>query len=291
MRFVFNSSFYWVFNIKDYMDVLNQQGEVIELDTGFRFSDAFFSLLDFIKRPSSGDALRSSCESQCELFYRDIMNYAFVDSHNQHLADGRLDIAAKNLNEINNLSLDYLTGLKKKEYLKRKLLSLESEVYLGQLSEFSLIMCDLDKFKAINDDYGHSTGDDVLALFGVLLLETLRPSDFAYRYGGEEFLILLPKTSLQEAAVVAERLRFAIDERLQIGHYGLSQVTAFDLPKTEISSSEGDVNNAFFWARNVTCSFGVANYLDCDQSTDALFDRADQNLYIAKGKGRNQVIA
>jgi len=152
-------------------------------------------------------------------------------------------------------------------------------------------MCDLDKFKAVNDDYGHSTGDDVLALFGKLLLETLRPSDFAYRYGGEEFLILLPKTSLQEAALVAERLRFVIDERLQIGHYGLNQITAFDLPKAEISSAEGDVNNAFFLARSVTSSFGVANYLDCDQSTDALFDRADENLYIAKGKGRNQVIA
>jgi len=290
-KYINRDIFLIIFGVKGCMDVLNQQGEVIELDTGFRFSDAFFMLLDFIKSPSPEDALRTSCEAQCELFYRDIMNYAFVDSHNQHLADGRLDLAAKNLNEINNLSLDYLTGLKKKEYLKRKLLSLENEVYLGQLSEFSLIMCDLDKFKAVNDDYGHSTGDDVISLFGKLILETLRPSDFAYRYGGEEFLILLPNTNLKEAGLVAERLRFVIDERLQIGHYGLNQVTAFDLSKTEISSTEEGVNNAFFLARNVTCSFGVASYRDCDQSTDALFGRADENLYIAKGKGRNQVIA
>jgi len=290
MQFVFNFSFYWIFNVKGYMEVLNKQGEVIELDTGFRFSDRFFSLLDFIKNPNSAGVPRCSCEVQCSLFYRDTMNYAFVDSHNQHLADGRLDLAAKNLNEINNLSLDYLTGLRKREYLKRKLLSLENEVYLGQLSEFSLIMCDLDKFKMVNDDYGHSTGDDVLALFGKLILETLRPADFAYRYGGEEFLILLPQTNLQEARLVAERLRMVIDDRLCIGHYGLNQITAFDLPKSELSATEEDVNNAFFLARNVTGSFGVASYLECDQSTDMLFDRADENLYIAKGKGRNQVV-
>lgn len=273
------------------MDVLNQQGEVIELDTGFRFSDAFFSLLNFIKTPDPEDASRTTSEVQCELFYRDIMNYAFVDSHNQHLADGRLDLVAKNLNEINNISLDYLTGLKKKEYLKRKLLSLESEVYLDQLTDFSLIICDLDNFKAVNDDFGHSVGDDVLALFGQLLLDTLRPSDFAYRYGGEEFLILLPESNLQEATLVAERLRLVIDERLQIGHYGLNQVTAFDLPKTDILSDEGGINDAFFSARSVTCSFGVANYLDNDHSTDILFQRADENLYSAKKNGRNQVTA
>ncbi len=271
------------------MDVLNQQGEIIEIDTGFQYASAFFSLLDFIKEPDPDDAKRTSCELQGESFYCDIMNYAFVDSHNQHLADGRLDLAAKNLNEINNLSVDDLTGLKKREYLKRKLVGLEGEVYLSNSDDFSLIMCDLDNFKTINDNFGHSAGDDTLSLFGRLLLETLRPSDFAYRYGGEEFLILLPDTSLQEASLVAERLRFVIDERLQIGHYGLNQVTAFDLPKSMLSSDEAGLNDAFFLAKDVTCSFGVASYQDNDQSTDTLFVKADENLYIAKESGRNRV--
>ena len=272
------------------MDVLNQQGEMIDLDTGFRFGQAFFSLLDFVKPPNADDEQRTSSELQCELFYRDIMNYAFVDSHNQHLADGRLDLATQNLNEINNLSVDFLTGLKKKEFLNRKLLSLESEVYHGQLSDFSLIMCDLDKFKSINDDFGHSAGDDTLALFGKLLNETLRPSDFAYRYGGEEFLILLPETNLHQAKLVAERLRLVIDERLQIGNHGFNNVTAFDLAKsTMLEEQQGD--DEFFLARDVTCSFGVANYLQNDQSTDTLFVCADENLYIAKENGRNQVSA
>lgn len=273
------------------MDVLNQQGEVIKLDTGFRFSEKFFSLLDFIKTPNQDDALRTTSELQCELFYRDTMNYEFVDSHNQHLSDGRIDLAAKNLNEINNLSLDHLTGLKKKEYLERKLLSLENEIYLGQLNDFSMIMCDLDKFKTINDNFGHSVGDDTLALFGKLLIETLRPSDFGYRYGGEEFIILLPETNLQHAILIAERLRTVIDERLHVGNYGLNQVTAFDLPKSQILSKDNSINDAFFLARDVTCSFGVANYLENDQSVEALFDVADANLYIAKKNGRNQVSA
>ncbi|WP_418135186.1 GGDEF domain-containing protein [Psychromonas sp. GE-S-Ul-11] len=230
------------------MEVLNQKGELIELDTGFKFGDSFFTLLDFVKYPSPDDALRCTSELQCKLFYRDIMNYAFVDSHNQLLADGHLHLAAKNLNEINNLSLDHLTGLKKREYLERKLASLDNEQYLGDPVDFSMIMCDLDNFKSVNDKYGHSVGDDTLALFGKLITDTLRPSDFAYRYGGEEFLILLPNTELSDAVLVAERLRQVIETRLQVGNFGLNQITAFDLDVSKISNDDSDINNAFFSA-------------------------------------------
>lgn len=273
------------------MHVINQQGEMVELDTGFHFADAFFSLLDFIKKPNPDDDSRCTNELQCVLFYKDTMNYSFIDSHNQHLADGRIDLAAKNLNALNSLSLDHLTGLKKKEYLERKLLSLETDFYLGKLADFSMIMCDLDNFKMINDQFGHSVGDDTLSIFGTLLTETLRPSDFGYRYGGEEFLIILPNTNLENAVLVAERLRTVIDERLHIGNYGLTQVTAYDLNKSQILSENTDINDAFFLAKDVTCSFGVANYLEFDQSVEALFDAADANLYIAKQNGRNRVSA
>lgn len=271
------------------MEVLNQQGEMIKIDTGFCFADQFFSLLNFIKQPCTDDASRSTCESQCELFYLDIMNYEFVDSHNQLLADGHVALVAKNLNEINRLSVDPLTGLKKKEYLNRKLLSLESKVYFEEIDDFSMIMCDLDKFKTINDEFGHSVGDDTLALFGQLLLQTLRPSDFAYRYGGEEFLIVLPNTNRENAMLVAERVRSVIEEQLQIGHYGLNQVTAYDLPKSIIAEEQAGINDAFFLARDVTASFGVASYADCAQSIELLFDTVDKNLYASKHKGRNQV--
>lgn len=271
------------------MEVLNQQGELIKIDTGFQFADNFFSLLNFIKQPCLDDDSRSTCESQCELFYLDIMNYEFVDSHNQLLSDGHLQLVAKNLNEINRLSIDPLTGLKKKEYLNRKLLSLENKVYLEEIKDFSMIMCDLDKFKSINDEFGHSVGDDTLALFGKLVLNTLRPSDFAYRFGGEEFLIVLPNTHLDNALLVAERLRSVIEEHLQIGHYGLNQITAYDLPKSVIDAEGSGINDAFFLAKDVTASFGVASYADCAQSIELLFDNVDKNLYTSKHKGRNRV--
>lgn len=273
------------------MEVLDQQGKTIIIDRGFRYGDDFFSLLNFVKAPTCNDLGRNSIKDQCEIFYRDIMNYGFVDSHNQHLADGRFDLAAKNLNEINNLSLDPLTGLRKKEFLKRKLISLEHDIYLELISDYSFIMCDLDKFKEVNDSFGHSVGDDTLALFGKLILESIRPSDFAYRYGGEEFLVLLPETGLADAVVVAERIRETIEDRLHIGHYGLNQVTAYDLSKSLITDDEDAniINDAFFLSKDITCSFGVANYRQCGQSDETLFSCADENLYIAKEKGRNKV--
>jgi len=273
------------------MDVLDHQGHKIAIDRGFRFGDAFFNLLDFVKRPDCHDLDRNSVEQQCELFYQDIMNYSFVDSHNQHLADGRFDLAAKNLNALNKLSLDPLTGLRQKAFLKRKLISLEHQVYLGTISDFSLIMCDLDKFKDINDTFGHCVGDDVLSLFGKLLLENIRPSDFGYRYGGEEFLLLLPDTNLSDSVTIAERMRKSIEDRLHVGHYGLNKITAYDLSKSLIDNEQDadGINNAFFLSKDITCSFGIANYSNCDQSDEMLFARADENLYISKENGRNSI--
>lgn len=272
------------------MEVLDQDGNKITIDQGIRFAEDLSNLLNFIQVKSADDLGRSSVEQQYAVFYRDIMNYAFVDSHNKHLADGCLDLAAKNLNEINNLSLDPLTGLRKKEFLKRKLISLEHDIYLDLISDFSLVMCDLDKFKDINDSFGHSIGDDTLNLFGKLVLESIRPCDFAYRYGGEEFLILLPDTNLKDSVIIAERIRAAIENRLQIGHYGLNQITAYDLPKSLIESDdEGDINDAFFLSKDVTCSFGVANYQNSELSEEGIFALADENLYIAKNGGRNKV--
>ncbi len=271
------------------MEVLNRQGSTVELDRGFRFGDDFFKLLNFVKFPNYKDSDRNSVENQCEIFYRDIMNYGFVESHNQHLRDGRYDLAAKNLNEINKLSLDPLTGLRKKEFLKRKITSLESDIYLEAISDFSLIMCDLDKFKEVNDSFGHSVGDDTLELFGKLVLENLRPCDFGYRYGGEEFLVLLPETNLPDAVAVAERIRASIEQRLLIGHYGLNQITAHDLCKSLIKPAD-DENDAFFLSKDITCSFGVANFQDCSQSGEDLFSHADENLYVAKEQDRNKVV-
>src|SRR5690606_10919362 len=115
---------------------------------------------------------------------------------------------------------------------------------------FSLLMLDLDRFKAYNDDYGHLAGDQVLRITGHLLRAALRPSDRAARYGGEEFVLLLPEADAAGAREVAERILHAF--------------------------------RGFAWPqRAVTVSIGVAQAVSGDTAAD-LIQRADAALYAAK---------
>ena len=126
----------------------------------------------------------------------------------------------------------------------------------------SLIMFDLDHFKDVNDRYGHLCGDAVLSAVGKRMREVLRGSDLKCRYGGEEFLVLLPETPLHGARRVADTLRREIAER--------------PIP----------------WAGeavNVTASFGLAQTLPGELNVEAVIARADQALYRAKDDGRNCV--
>jgi len=131
----------------------------------------------------------------------------------------------------------------------------------------SLIMCDIDYFKAYNDNYGHQKGDNCLIRVALLLQEhARREGDMAARYGGEEFVILLPATSLENAREIAEQMRLAIEE-LSISH--------------RFSSPENIV----------TGSFGVATVIPKpDQQPGILISRADKALYQAKLQGRNRVV-
>jgi diguanylate cyclase (GGDEF)-like protein len=122
------------------------------------------------------------------------------------------------------------------------------------------IMLDLDHFKHINDRYGHGRGDDVLAAVGSILKDTLRESDFVGRYGGEEFLILLPATGCDEAKRVAEKVRTAIA--------GIVVATIH---------------------QPVTASLGCAVFPKDAGDDDTLFRTADRALYAAKADGRDRV--
>lgn len=124
----------------------------------------------------------------------------------------------------------------------------------------SLIMLDLDHFKRINDDLGHRTGDDVLRSLALLIRQTVRRSDKLFRYGGEEFVLLLPETAQAQACEAADKLRRA--------------VKAEDLVP----------------GRNLTVSAGVAEYASLETADDWL-KRGDEALYKAKAQGRNCVIA
>ncbi|MEI8572695.1 sensor domain-containing diguanylate cyclase [Methylomonas sp. LW13] len=158
---------------------------------------------------------------------------------------------------------DPLTGLYNRlflnENLERELLLAERQGY-----EVSVVMSDLDHFKMINDCYGHQAGDAVLKAFADILKRHARASDLDCRYGGEEFFLVLPDTSLQTASERAESIRLAL--------------IAQPIVVAEISI-------------HVTASFGVATYPANGLSPVALIGAADKALYLAKDAGRNQVVA
>jgi diguanylate cyclase (GGDEF)-like protein len=155
---------------------------------------------------------------------------------------------------------DALTGLANRRTLDE---AFRREIArAGRRSEpLSVIMADLDHFKSINDQYGHKTGDQVLASAAAVFEEQLRPYDLACRYGGEEFVLLLPGTSTGDAFTVAERIRKEI-EKLKLT----------------------------VCPRQVTISLGVATWRQ-GESPDGLVTRADGALYEAKNAGRNRVEA
>ena len=126
-------------------------------------------------------------------------------------------------------------------------------------SDVSIILLDIDNFKEINDRHGHSVGDRVLKQFAGLVSTHIRITDSLFRWGGEEFILLLPETSVENAEKIAENLRVIIEEH----DFGIGE--------------------------KMTCSFGVAGMKGGYQDT-RLFERADQALYRAKDKGRNQVV-
>ncbi len=128
----------------------------------------------------------------------------------------------------------------------------------------SVLMCDLDHFKQINDTHGHGAGDLVLSAFGDLVRLNLRGTDLAGRIGGEEFLIVLPETEMDGAMFLAERLRTA-------------------LAGTPLAIASGPLK--------VTCSLGVAERNAADRDGGMLLGRADGSLYQAKRQGRNRVVS
>jgi diguanylate cyclase (GGDEF)-like protein len=156
-------------------------------------------------------------------------------------------------------STDALTGLPNQRAVQVNLKRMSAQ---AQRSGFPLaaIMFDLDHFKQINDTYGHGKGDQVLATVGQVTAGAIRASDFSGREGGEEFVVLLPATDREQAAVVAESLRKAI--------------AMIEIPDVE---------------REITASFGVAALPDDATEPDGLLRCADRALYVAKSRGRNRV--
>ncbi len=156
---------------------------------------------------------------------------------------------------------DALTGLYNRRYLEE---TFGRELILAERhgSPVSVIMSDIDYFKAVNDHYGHLGGDEVLRAFGTLMRRQARGSDMVCRYGGEEFLLVLPQMTMDDAVERAEQLRSAI--------------AAAPIP----------YGTALI---EVTASFGIATFPGGGRTIDELIGAADRALYAAKAAGRNRV--
>ncbi|HHF7380215.1 TPA: GGDEF domain-containing protein [Legionella anisa] len=157
-----------------------------------------------------------------------------------------------------NLSFtDQLTGLYNR-YKVRDLFEFEQEQMIRYNTELSVILMDLDFFKSVNDHYGHNAGDAVLKEIALILQLVVRRSDIVARWGGEEFIIVTPKTTLEQSLNLAEKLRQQVQ------------------------------NTSFSNVGHITASFGIASFKKTD-TLETMIQRADQALYRAKELGRDNV--
>ena len=195
-------------------------------------------------------ATNSKIEHLCLIIY-DVTSVAVNKRQLQSMSD-----------QFKHLSrTDRLTGLNNRGYWEEEL-KREYARHRRYGSSASLVIFDIDHFKKVNDTYGHQAGDTVIQSLAKIVSEQIRDTDIAGRYGGEEFVVLLPDVDAAGGRVFAERL-CGVVERLQISHEG--QVIPF------------------------TVSLGVADLSEPCHDHQQLIERADQALYGSKRNGRNQV--
>src|SRR5215469_652906 len=168
-------------------------------------------------------------------------------------------------NSIEMAITDALTGLHNRRYMESHLATL-AEQASARGKPLALMMLDIDYFKSINDNYGHDAGDDVLREFAVRIRKSIRGIDLACRYGGEEFVIVMPETDLHVAGMVAERLRRSIAGEPFAIHKGTNRI-------------------------EVTISIGISTLEQKGEAVSDVLKRADVALYRAKHDGRNRVVS
>lgn len=190
-----------------------------------------------------------------------------VSALNQRLEHSKVQIQKlrESLSESQKLGMmDALTSLKNRHWLNANLAQ-EVEVATDLKVPLSAILADIDNFKQINDTFGHAVGDEILRRFAELVSKNIKGRDTAVRYGGEEFLVLLPHTKAEGAKNLSEQIRSELESK-KWKHHKTGQAIG-----------------------KVTASFGVAELRE-GENGEALIERADERLYEAKALGRNRVV-
>lgn len=188
----------------------------------------------------------------------------FVESEIEYILNiaSLAGIAIHNAMLYEMATTDMMTKLKIHHFFQTILIE-EIKRSLKYERPLSLIMSDIDHFKKFNDTYGHQAGDEVIKKVALIIKENIRLIDIGARYGGEEFAVILPKTDINEAIIVAERIRSCIEQ------------TSFTFNGVTVG---------------VSISMGVTQYdSSIDMDKESLIERADKALYQSKKEGRNRV--
>lgn len=220
--------------------------------------------VDYVTKPFNPAELNARVKTHLELkASREqlLRSRRQLEDANRQLEDrnDQLNQAIEQLNIA--VMTDPLTGLHNRRYMTQ---AIEQEKLRFKRTErpFALVIADIDHFKVVNDTHGHECGDEVLKQVSRTILGMLREQDHVARWGGEEFLIMLPETGLKGAELVADKLRMAVAETVTKG-------------------PDGGVK--------VTMTFGVAEFSNM-VSVDEIIKNADNALYQGKETGRNQVV-
>ena len=201
---------------------------------------------DFIHRPFDFNEFVARVKTQ-------IKRYSYAEKLRKHVE-----------NSVEYAVVDSMTGLYNRRYLNMHLDSLCQKAAEND-KPLSVAILDIDFFKSVNDTHGHDVGDQVLVQFADRIKDYIRNMDMGVRYGGEEFVIIMPETDLSQVAIVAERIRAAV-------------------------AGAPFVADTASGLLDATCSIGIASLHAGLETPEELIKRADSALYRAKHTGRNRVV-
>jgi diguanylate cyclase (GGDEF)-like protein len=266
------------------------------LEVTLRIQAAFVRLREELDLYHEREFYRKAAKEEEELSARVLDQNVHLRRAYDRAEERNRDLARMNRQLERVARYDALSGLMNRESLFN-VLDIEIERSTRAEAPLAILMIDIDHFKAINDEHGHACGDEVIRSLGAILKSQRRTYDYCGRYGGEEFLMVLPETELSDAAVVAERIRGYVEQvAIRCDDGGEDGAGADPSAGAEATSADAEGPNAGAGSKDhsrgrgfsLTASVGAALYRS-GESRDAWISRADRAMYAAKQRGRNRV--